>query len=148
MIARVVALAVLLVASAYVAFGLELARGTAARPGPGFFPLAVGLFAVGVAVVFVVLVFKGATSSVALQGARPGGGARAAATMAALLGFCFLLPWVGYPVSAFLFVVALLRCLGAGWGTTVATALLGAAGSHYVFATLLGVPLPGGMWTG
>lgn len=148
MVARLLALAVLLVAGGYLAYGWSLARGTAARPGPGFFPLAVGLFAVGVAVVFVLLAFRDAVAPATSTRTAPGGGARAATTTAALLGFCLVLPWLGYPLAALLFVGVLLRCLGAGWGTTLTTALLGAAGSYYLFATLLGVPLPGGFWAG
>lgn len=148
MVARVLALAVLLVAGGYLAHGLSLARGTAARPGPGFFPLAVGVFVVSVACGFVVLAFRGAVASAGPARTAAGGGRRAAATTAALLGFCLLLPWLGYPASALLFVGVLLRCLGAGWGAAVLTAVLGAAGSYYLFATLLGVPLPGGLWAG
>jgi hypothetical protein len=44
MIERLVALAVLAASGVYLANALPLPQGTAARPGPGFFPLAVGVF--------------------------------------------------------------------------------------------------------
>jgi hypothetical protein len=66
-------------------------------------------------------------------------------TVAALVGFCLLLPWAGYPACAFLFVALLLRRLGGGgWASVVLTAALSALLTYYVFAVLLGVPLPTG----
>jgi tripartite tricarboxylate transporter TctB family protein len=67
------------------------------------------------------------------------------ATVAGLVGFCLLMPWIGYPVCAFLFVALLLRRLGgAGWFGAVITAALSAIVSYYVFGVVLGVPLPSG----
>jgi len=70
------------------------------------------------------------------------------ATMAGgLAAFVLLLPWLGYPVVSFGLVALLLRRLGGmRWTLTLATALLSAAGSHYVFAVLLSVPLPRGLF--
>jgi len=67
------------------------------------------------------------------------------ATAAALLGYCLLLPWIGYPVASLIFVTLLLRCLGAGWRTALVTGLASAAVSYYLFGVLLGVPLPRGL---
>ena len=48
---------------------------------------------------------------------------------------------------AFAFVGFLLRALGGrGWVVIVMTALLSAVLSYYLFAVLLGVPLPRGPW--
>ena len=70
---------------------------------------------------------------------------RVVATILGLVGFCLLLPWLGYPVCAFLFIALLLRRLGgARWPGVVITAVLGAVVSYYVFGVLLGVPLPAG----
>ena len=66
--------------------------------------------------------------------------------MAALAAFCLILPWVGYPLSAFLFVTVVLRRLGSGWPAAVALGVASAAVSHYLFAVLLDVPLPRGPW--
>ncbi|MGH7417315.1 MAG: tripartite tricarboxylate transporter TctB family protein, partial [Candidatus Rokuibacteriota bacterium] len=68
---------------------------------------------------------------------------RVFATILGLVAFCLLLPWVGYPVCAFLFIALLLRRLGgARWPGVVIIAVLGALVSYYVFGVLLGVPLP------
>jgi hypothetical protein len=64
----------------------------------------------------------------------------------ALLGFCLLLPWLGYLIVSFAFVAVLLRRLGGGgWTGPIAVAVATAAASYYVFAVLLGVPLPPGV---
>ncbi len=75
-------------------------------------------------------------------------GRRVAITAGLLIAFCWLLPLGGYPIAAFLFVALLLRGLSAGWMPAVLIALLTAAASYYVFASLLGVPLPAGALLG
>ena len=111
MMERLLALAVLGASGLYLASALPLPRGTAARPGAGLFPVAVGAFGVVVALAWVVGAFRRAP--VAAGPLAPGEGrGRVAATVVLLVGFCLLLPWTGYPVAAFLFVG---RCC-AGWG--------------------------------
>ncbi|MBI4246513.1 MAG: tripartite tricarboxylate transporter TctB family protein [Candidatus Rokubacteria bacterium] len=144
MIERVVALALLAASGVYLANGLPLPRGTAGRPGPGFFPLAVGVFAVVVALAWVALAFRRAPAAAGGTPAPADGRGRVLATAAALAGYCLLLPWIGYPAASLLFVGGLLRGLGAGWTAALAVAVASAAGSYYVFAVLLGVPLPPG----
>ena len=154
MIERGVALAVLFVSGAYLAYALPLSRGTAARPGPGFFPLAVGVFACVVALVWVVLAFRqgpARSRAPAEEGgedmgpAAPGARWRVTATAGTLVGFCLLLPWAGYPFVAFLFVTLTLQQLGARWAMALASGLVSATASYYLFAVLLDVPLPRGV---
>jgi hypothetical protein len=76
----------------------------------------------------------------------PGGRHRVTQTTAALVGFCLAMPWVGYPLAAGAFVIVMLRGLGSPWLVAIATGVLSAAGSHYLFAVLLDVPLPRGPW--
>jgi hypothetical protein len=136
---RLVALAVLLTSGGYLLAALPLARGTGARPGPGFFPFAVGVFLCAVSLAFVV--------ASAAQALAPAARGRVLITAGTLVGSCLFLPWIGYPAMAFLFVALLLRALGGrGWITIVATALVSSAASYYLFAVLLGVPLPRGPW--
>lgn len=145
---RLAALSMLALSGAYLALALPLPRGLAARPGPGFFPLLVGVFLCGVALAFVAETFRRSlrTPTAWDAGALTAGARwRVAATGAALIGFCLLLPWLGYPVVTLAFVGLLLRSLGAGWTAAVVSGLLSAAASYYLFAVLLGVPLPRGM---
>jgi hypothetical protein len=67
-------------------------------------------------------------------------------SVVALVAFCLVLPWVGYPAAAFAFVTVVLRYLGSRWTTALLTGALSAAGSYVLFAVLLDVPLPRGLW--
>src|SRR4029453_6452260 len=98
--------------------------GTAARPGPGFYPVIVGIFAVIVLVSVTTIAFLGAASArSAPPAAGPGAGARRRVliSVVALAVFCLALPWVGYPVTAFAFVTVVLRSLGGGWTAALLT---------------------------
>ena len=160
MIERVLALALLAASGVYVANAWMLPLGTAARPGAGSYPLAVGIFAAAVALTWVVTALRRAPVGPAAEPraellaespaapVNPSGGGRVAITAGLLVAFCWLLPLAGYPIAAFLFVALLLRGLNAGWVSAALIALLTAAASHYAFGALLGVPLPAGVLFG
>ena len=146
MLARAVPIVLLVAAGAYLILSLQLPFGAAARPGAGFYPVFVAVFAVVVAL--------GATTS-AFRSAAPGAAAvdldaaarrRVVISVVALVAFCLALPWVGYPAAAFAFVTIVLRYLGARWTTALVAGVLSSAGSYGLFAVLLDVPLPRGPW--
>lgn len=151
---RAVAGAFLLGSGLYLWGALSFPLGTAARPGPGFFPVAVGVFLCLVAGAFLLTTLRrrpvgippSPLPSPAPRREREAGSrARVAATATGLAGFCLLLPWTGYPLAAFLFVALLLRQLGGTrWPAVLVAAAVSAAASYYVFAVLLAVPLPRG----
>jgi putative tricarboxylic transport membrane protein len=144
MIERAVALAVLVACGVYLANGWSLPLGTAARPGPGFYPLAVGVFGASVALTWVVTAFRRAPVAASIGPPAQGRG-RVGVTAGLLVGFCVLLPWLGYPLVAFLFTGLLLFGLGARWVAALVIALACAVLSYYLFGVLLGVPLPRGV---
>jgi putative tricarboxylic transport membrane protein len=129
---------------AYLALALALPLGNMARPGPGFFPVAVGVFLCLAAGFLVAARLRGAAlASTRSVGAEARG--RVGTAVAALVGFVLLLPWIGFPACALVFVAVLLRRLaGAGWAGAIVTATLSALVSYYVFGVVLGVPLPTG----
>jgi Tripartite tricarboxylate transporter TctB family len=141
---RLVALVVVAACGGYLASGLTLPLGTTARPGPGFFPLAIGAFGAIMALVWTAAAFRRVPETATEPGISGDARGRVVATAAALIGFCILLRWVGYPVAALVFVTLLLRWLGAGWRSAVVTGVASAAVSYYVFGVLLNVPLPHG----
>jgi hypothetical protein len=149
MVERLLALLVVAASGGYLLSALGLPAGSTARPGPGFFPLAIGAFGALVALVWTATAFRRAPAARAAERASDRTPAeatgRVAATAAALIAFCLLLPWIGYPVAALLFVALVLRCLGAGWRMAVLTGVVSAVVSFYVFGVLLGVPLPRGL---
>jgi putative tricarboxylic transport membrane protein len=149
MIERLVALATLVASAAYLFYALRMPLGAAARPGAGFYPAAVGAFACGVALVVTAIAFRrAATGGRAIETTETAHDGRGPVRLAVitLAGFTLLMPWIGYPLAALLFVAALLRQLGASWRSALLTAVLSAEGSYYLFAILLGVSLPKGFW--
>jgi Tripartite tricarboxylate transporter TctB family len=129
----------------YLAMSLTFPLGSFAKPGPGFFPAGVGVFLCLAAVAATLAARRGVPVVAEASRLATDERGRVAATAGGLVGFCLLLPWVGYPACAFLFVALLLRFLGgAAWPGALATAALGAGVTHYVFGVLLGVPLPQG----
>jgi putative tricarboxylic transport membrane protein len=145
MIERLLALAVLVASGVYLLNGLPLPVGSRAQPGPGFYPMSVGLFGALVALVWVVSVFR-RTPDVAAVATPAAGLGRVGTTAGLLAAYCLLLPWTGYPLAAFGFTGLLLRGLGAGWASSLVIGLVSSVGSYYLFVVLLGVPLPQGVF--
>jgi len=141
---RAVALASLGASGLYLAGAATFPFGSSARPGAGFFPVAVGVLLCLVCSVFAFDTLRRAGVGEAAGSPMPADDRkRVVATMAGLVAFCLVVPWVGYSVAAALFVAWLLRRLGEGrWPAIALTAVLTAAVSYYVFAVLLAVPLP------
>lgn len=147
MVARALPVAILAAAGLYLAQAIALPSGSPARPGAGFYPVAVGAFACLVALVATVRAFLGrGFAGGAAEPTDPVARGRVIASVAALVAFCLILPWAGYPLSAFLFVTVVLHRLGSGWPASVALGVASAAVSHYLFAVLLEVPLSRGPW--
>ena len=145
MLARTVPVVLLAAACVYLTLALRLPFGAAAKPGAGFYPVIIGVFAICVTLAAAASAFRGV--SPAVVGAQPVGAVarrRVTISVVALAAFCLVLPWVGYPVAAFAFVAVVLHYLGAGWTTALLTGALSAAGSYGLFAALLDVPLPRG----
>jgi putative tricarboxylic transport membrane protein len=139
------ALGFLVAAGAYLAASLDFPVGSVAKPGPGFFPIGVGVFLCVAAAALTVTAWRGSRAVLAVAAPPPDARKRVVAAVVGLVGFCLLLPWLGYPACAFLFVALLLRRLGDGsWTAVVITSALSALLSHYLFGVLLGVPLPRG----
>lgn len=147
MLARGVPLVLLLAAGVYLILALRLPFGAAARPGAGFYPVFVAVFAIVVALAATVSAFRGApvaeSDGVDLDAASR---RRVTISVVALAVFCLALPWIGYPAAAFAFTAVVLRYLGARWSTALLTGVLSSAGSYGLFAMLLDVPLPRGPW--
>ncbi len=147
MLARAVPLVVLVAAAVYLILALRLPFGAAERPGAGFYPVIVAVFAVVVALVATASAFRSAPRSgvddVPLDAAAR---RRVVISVVALAAFCLALPWVGYPVTACAFVAVVLHYHGSRWTTALLAGVLSAAVSYGLFASLLDVPLPRGVW--
>jgi len=126
---------------------LRLPFGAAARPGAGFYPVIVAVFALAVALAATASAFRGSPRTEAdVTQLDAAARRRVVISVVALVAFCLALPWIGYPAAAFAFVAVVLRYLGGGWPAALLTGVLSAAGSYGLFAVLLDVPLPCGPW--
>jgi hypothetical protein len=143
---RLAALIVLVAGGVYIALALSYPRGVAARPGAGFFPLIIGVFICVAAGAFALETFRRRPARRAEGTLTAEARHRVLATSGVLAFFCLALPWIGYTAASFVFVAVMLRALGAGWTTALATAAISAGASYYLFAVLLTVPLPAGVW--
>jgi putative tricarboxylic transport membrane protein len=142
---RVWALGLLVASGAYLTAALGFPLGSVVKPGPGFFPVGIGVFLCVAAAALALAGGPGPRLTSTDAGLTRDARVRVATAVLALVGFCLALPWVGYPASAFAFVALLLRRLGdAAWPGALVTAALSALVSYYAFGVLLGVPLPRG----
>lgn len=145
MLARAVPLVLLVAAGVYLTLALRLPFGAAARPGAGFYPVFVAVFAIVVALAATASAYRSAPGTVAIE-LDAASRRRVVISVVALVAFCLALPWIGYPVAALAFVTVILRYLGGRWTTALLTGVLSSAGSYVLFAVLLDVPLPRGPW--
>ena len=149
MVERGLPLAILVMAGVYLTQALQLPRGTIARPGAGWYPTAIAVFACLVALGATVHAFRTprvAREATAEDPEAPARRRRVFGMVLSLVGFCLVMPWIGYPVSALGFVTIALMGLGSRWPMALGTGVLSAALSYYLFAGLLDVPLPRGPW--
>jgi putative tricarboxylic transport membrane protein len=142
MYARVFSLSVVALGAIYFYLALQLPLQTLNGPGAGLFPLAIGAMMVvtGIATTLQrdLLVASTPLSSIARR--------KIIVVVASLAAFCFLLPRVGYIPSGILVMVLVLRQFEAAWKLTLTVSILGALGTYFLFAYLLGLPFPRGSW--
>jgi putative tricarboxylic transport membrane protein len=123
---------------------LNLEYYTTLGPGPGFFPLCLGVAMGGLSIVWLVRVSGRSErqKDVTLLPQRAGM-VRILSILAALVVTAGLMNLLGFQLMMFLFLVFLLMVLGrqALWMTLV-VALLGSVGLFHLFGGYLDVPLP------
>ena len=149
MLERVLPAVVMIAAGAYLLLALQYPLGAAARPGAGFYPVMVAVFACVVGFTATAQAFlapRVARRAATADPEAPAQRRRVLTTTAALVGFCLVMPWIGYPLSAAAFVIATLRGLDSRWPVAAGIGVVSALASYYLFAVLLDVPLPRGPW--
>lgn len=144
---RAVALTFLAGSALYLVQAARLPLGSVEQPGAGLFPILVGAFLLAVSVAHLLQDLRRSPGTPLLLPSAEMG-RRVMGVVAALGAFCLLLPWLGYGVAALGLLLAILRLFGlARWGMTAAVALVATVASYYLFAVVLGVPLPAGVWS-
>lgn len=143
--ALAVALLGSVLAALYMAGAWRLGLGVLDEPGPGLYPLLVGA-----------LLLAGAAGTALEAWARATGpagwpqgvaGRRVLVLVGAVFGYALALPYAGHPLAGSLVTLVGLQVMGlAGWPLKIGLAVAAGLVSHYLFATVLGVPLPRGAW--
>ena len=113
-------------------------------PGPGFFPLWLGIGMGGLSFAWLVRVFgRPDTAKASAFLPQRAGLARILSILTALAAMSGLMNLLGFQLTMFLFLVFLLMVLGrqALWLTLV-VALIGSIGVYRLFGAYLDVPLP------
>lgn len=130
----------------YLAEARRYPWGTGDQPGPAVYPVLVGLLLLGSSFgMGVEAALRAPVGGLAWPEAA--GRWRVVAIVAATLGYIFLLPYLGHPLAGTLATLVVLHVMGTRrWRAKIGLALAAGFGSHYLFAGLLGVPLPVGAW--
>lgn len=151
------ALAAIAAGALFMATGMP--AGTVAEPGPGVFPTGISacLLAVSLGLVVRALRMPSAALQESPEGAEPQGPASDVGavqighkliwiSLFSLVLFGLLLEPLGFPVSAALFMAALLRSFSTlGWVRSMLGGIAAAAIAWFFFVQLLGVNLPAGI---
>jgi putative tricarboxylic transport membrane protein len=139
----------LMVAVGYLVEALGMPRGTSQHPGPGQWPLAVGV----AWIVISILVIAEAAISTEIGGEieLPTGRERRNVLifLAVTVAFVVVLPVLGQYIAASLYAVAVVKLLSTvSWARAVGYGVLLGAGISFVFITLLQIRLPIGLFAG
>lgn len=137
---------------------LGLERHPMVPVGPGFYPRIVLGITAGMALLLVVLdVLARRKAASSAEGAAPEDAARpnyglVAAAFAMFTAYVLALPYLGFRIATFIFLVAMQAVLEPPrgvrrWVILLAVALVATAASYYAFERYLHVLLPRGLWT-
>lgn len=147
---------ILLVGVIYEVMALRMPRGNIAYPGPGFYPMLVGIFLILTAgSCWVWLLARGRSirlgpGSGQAEEKSPGPGMNSFRKTMLLLGllvfYAFTLKYLGFLLAIFIFMLASIRIFGyRRWWPSLGTTAMIVAVSHLTFVVWLNVPLPQGI---
>jgi len=139
----------LVLGSAYLAGSLELPRGSAAQPGAGLYPLLLGILLVALSLALLVQSLREKETKPEESESFPKGRdrQRVVAVGLALFLFALSLKPLGYAVTSAALMGAILRLFGLrSWMKITIISILCSAVSYYLFASILDVPLPRGIF--
>ena len=124
-------------------FRLRLPLGSLQSPGPAYVPIILSLLLLG----FGVLVAAFGARSAPVGSVGWGEWRHAVAILLVCTFMALALERLGFRLTIFIALALLLKVVERqSWVTTAVFAAGFAMGSHYLFATLLRVPLPRGPW--
>jgi putative tricarboxylic transport membrane protein len=150
-------LAVLAASLALFWMTLGLERHPMLPVGPGFYPRIVlgvtAAFGLGIAIAGFVAHRRRGAPAAAVPAVAPPNYGLVAAAFAIFAAYILAMPWLGFRVSTFLFLLAMPAALerprtARRWLLVAALALVSTVVVYFVFERYLHVLLPRGRWTG
>jgi putative tricarboxylic transport membrane protein len=135
----------LLLSVLYLAGALGYPRGTMDQPGPGLYPLFVGVLLVVASLGSVVAdLVKPAAGELEIPKGKDLG--RVLTVLGGTAAYVLLLPFAGHLLSSVVVVFIVLHAMGlTSWPMKIGFTIGLALGSYYLFDILLKVPLPRGI---
>ncbi len=142
-----VAIILMLFAILYLATAVHLPLGARHQPGPGIYPILVGLLMLGSSIGLALqAMLGGQAAQPPVEGPAGVAGRRMLAVAGASAGYILLLAYLGDVVAGVATTLAVLRVMGMRrWWVAWALAVSLALTFHYVFVVLLSIPLPRGV---
>ena len=142
----ILAITGIILSLSYIVEALHYPWGNLAQPGPGFYPLLIGIL-LGVGFLGTGLEAALLKSSRKVDWPRGASLGRVVAIALGGLGYVLFLPFLGHPVAGGLVTLVVLQAMNLpSWPLKIGLSLANGFGSFFLFSVLLGVPLPMGFW--
>ncbi|MBU2053990.1 MAG: tripartite tricarboxylate transporter TctB family protein [Proteobacteria bacterium] len=143
----VVDITALILSLLYLVGAFGYPRGTMDQPGPGLYPIFVGILLVIASIGSIVTdLVKPAQGELEIPKGKDLG--RLLIVAGAAAAYVFLLPYAGHLLSAIMLVFIVLHTMGlTSWPMKIGVTIVIALGSYYLFDILLMVPLPRGIFS-
>jgi hypothetical protein len=130
---------------------LKMPIGTFRMAGTGMFPLILGILLMFLSGIFVLKIFFQGKEEQVKKEASPestGSPMQLIFFLGTMVLATLFFNRLGYPLTSFLLMLALLRALGIKrWGLNILISLFTAVGSYFLFVKWLNIPMPKG-WIG
>jgi hypothetical protein len=130
---------------------LRMPIGTFRMGGPGLFPLCLGIILMILSGAFILKIFfQGQKGQVKKEASIESSESpiQLILFLGAMVLATLFFNQLGYPLTSFLLMVALLRILGIKrWGQNILISVVTAVGSYFLFVKWLDIPMPKG-WIG
>jgi putative tricarboxylic transport membrane protein len=138
-------IAALVLSLLYLGGALAYPRGTMDQPGPGLYPLFVGVLLVTASIGSIVTDLLNPAPGV-LEIPKGTDLGRVLTVLGGAVAYVLLLPFAGHLLSSILMVFIVLQAMGlTSWPMKIGFTIVIALGSYYLFDILLMVPLPPGL---
>ncbi len=140
------ALILLLVSIFVSAMSLRFGLGHVRSPGPGFFPLLIGLL-LGCISLFMILIAYKAKQKGQNPNERPSFGRNVLPVLVVLFAYAISIERVGYIIGTSFLLLYLFKVTGSRrWFTSILMALIVVSVTYLFFGVLLSTPLPKGIF--